>query len=82
MAAIRRLLSNQRGVSAIEYALLAALIALSIVSALGELGTSVGEGLASAEDALPASVDGDGVDSGGNGGGKGKGKGKDKPKKN
>ena len=41
MARLRRFLMNQEGVTAIEYALMAALIAMAIVGGVTLLGTSV-----------------------------------------
>ena len=66
MIAIRRLLRDQRGVSAIEYAFLAALIAMSIIISVGQVGSSLDEGLSEVESGFPDDDNG----------GKGKGKGK------
>lgn len=41
----RAIFRDARGASAIEYALLAALIGLGIVASLGELGSEVSDGL-------------------------------------
>lgn len=68
MSALRRLLRDQRGVSAIEYAFLAALIAMSIIISVGQVGSSLDEGLSEVESGFP--------DDGNGGKGKGKGKGK------
>lgn len=43
MQLIRRFLAGESGATAIEYGLIAALISLAIVSALGATGTSVGD---------------------------------------
>ncbi|NCP19993.1 MAG: Flp family type IVb pilin [Erythrobacter sp.] len=59
----RQLLRDEAGVSAIEYAILAALIAVGLVGALSALGTQTGNtytkvgdsmGVAEAEEAEPA----------------------------
>lgn len=68
MRVLSRLLKDCRGVSAIEYALLAAFIALTLFASLENLGGGVSDSLEKAEKGFP--------DSGGNGRGKGKGKGK------
>lgn len=76
MPLFRKLLRDQRGVSAIEYCLLAAFIALGIVTSVGELGRNVTNGIDTAESTL--SDDGKGGKKGKDGkkdkkGGKGKG---------
>lgn len=71
MTRLLRLPSDCRGVSAIEYALLAALIALSLVASLENLGGGLSDSLEKAEKGFPDSDRG-----GGNGNGRGKGKGK------
>lgn len=71
MIALIRLLRDKSGVAAIEYALLAAFIALSIVASLEQLGGEVNDGFEKAEKAFPGGGNGNG-----NGNGKGKGKGK------
>lgn len=73
-----RLARDERGVSAIEYALLAAMIALGIVTSLDRLGESSAKGFGEVGEALgDDSGGGNGKDNGkGNGKGKGKGLGK------
>ena len=43
MKTIRNLLKNKKGATAIEYGLIAALIAVAAVTAMGTLGNKVGE---------------------------------------
>lgn len=70
MKMLARLLKDCRGVSAIEYAMLAAFIALTLFASFGNVGDGVSDRFEKAEKSFP--------DSGGNGKGKGKGKDKDK----
>ena len=48
---------DQSGAAAIEYALLAALIALAIVAALTRTGTSVGSNFNEVDQAMPGGVE-------------------------
>ncbi|MFA7429946.1 MAG: Flp family type IVb pilin [Rhodospirillaceae bacterium] len=49
---LRRLLGNHKGATAIEYALIAGLIALVIIGAVTILGTSLSDTLTGVADAL------------------------------
>ena len=62
MTPICRLIRDERGVSAIEYAFLAALIAMGIVVSAGEVGTNLGEGLSDVEAGFPDDTGGKGKD--------------------
>jgi pilus assembly protein Flp/PilA len=55
LATVRRALSEDRGASVVEYALLVALIALVVVGALTMLGTSTSTKLDQAAQSLKAS---------------------------
>lgn len=68
-ACLKRLFGDEKGVGAIEYGLLAALVSLAIVSGLGEVGDKLDNTFDDVAEFL-------GFDDGGNGNGKGKGKGK------
>jgi len=46
-------LKDEEGVTAIEYGLIAALIAVAIITAVGLIGTKVGGTFTSVEQALP-----------------------------
>ena len=52
MKTFGRLLADHRGVTAIEYCLLASLIALALVTSVGQVGTSVAASLADAQASL------------------------------
>ncbi len=54
MRFLLRLLSDRSGASAIEYAFLAALVALAIVAAVGALGVEVNSAFTKAKDAFPS----------------------------
>jgi pilus assembly protein Flp/PilA len=41
MATIRKLMKNEKGATAIEYGLIAALIAVAAITAMGALGDSI-----------------------------------------
>lgn len=76
-----RLASDQRGVSAMEYALIVAMIALGIVGSLDRMGSSSAKGFNEVAEAFPGDGGGgNGGGNGGNGGGNGNGKGKGKGK--
>jgi pilus assembly protein Flp/PilA len=64
-----RLARDRSGVALIEYALLAALIAMAVVAAISGLGENVGDHYDDIDKAMPG-------DDGGKGKGNGKGKGK------
>ncbi len=65
----RRFFGDQRGISAIEYAVLAAIILVAIAIALGTFGDQIGNWFSGAADAvqdeLPGSMTGDGGGGGG-----------------
>ena len=72
----RAILADAEGASAIEYALLAALIGLGIVTSLGDLGREVSGGLNKAGKELGSGGPGNGNQGNGNGnGGNGNGNG-------
>ena len=52
MKTIRNLLKNKKGATAIEYGLIAALIAVAAVTAMGTLGNKVGETFNNAADKM------------------------------
>ena len=43
MAALRKLISNAKGATAIEYALIASLIAIAAITAMQSLGTNLND---------------------------------------
>ncbi|OGT42058.1 MAG: hypothetical protein A3F42_02325 [Gammaproteobacteria bacterium RIFCSPHIGHO2_12_FULL_37_34] len=51
-----RPLRNQRGASALEYALVIALVGLVVLTALGTLGTKISEYLGLVEAQIPATL--------------------------
>ena len=69
------LLTDVRGASAIEYALLAAFVALGIVTSLGEVGSSVSDGLEKAGKELGTGKPSGGNNGNGNGNNNGNGNG-------
>ncbi len=52
MQNIRNIIRNNKGATAIEYGLIAALIAVAAVAAMGTLGDSVGNTFNNAADAM------------------------------
>lgn len=54
MAFIRKLMKNDKGATAIEYGLIAALIAVAAITAMNSLGSSIQGTFNSAADAMDA----------------------------
>jgi Flp pilus assembly pilin Flp len=70
LEAFRRLRDDRSGVTAIEYAVLVSLIAVTIVIAVDNVGTNLAQAFASVDSALPGnSSGGAGTTSSGGGGG-------------
>ncbi len=53
---LRRFMLCQQGVTAIEYALIASLIAIVIVTAIGSVGTSLNSSFTNVANAFPAAT--------------------------
>ncbi|HEX8584203.1 MAG TPA: Flp family type IVb pilin [Allosphingosinicella sp.] len=54
MSAIRKLIKNTRGATAIEYGLIAALIAVAMIAAVSKVGGGVGSTFNVASNSMPS----------------------------
>lgn len=65
MKNFRKLFADKKGATAIEYGLIAALIAVAAIGAMTQLGTTLNDTFTDAKDAMAGSAGGGGDDTGG-----------------